>query len=169
MTTAAGAPGTVSSVPKQRIITAIVGTTLIVDQLTKWLALRTLSDGPIDIVPTVRFRLAHNSGFSFGTASGFGTVVGAAVAVITVLLIIRLVRETRRRHVVLLSAILGGALGNLVDRLFRTDGWPLTGEVVDFIDITWYAVFNIADAVLVVAVIAYMTTEYLDQRRLPRR
>ena len=164
MTAAAGARETLSRAQRQRIIAGVVGTVLIADQFTKWLALRTLSDGPIDLLPTLRLRLTYNSGFSFGAGSRYGVLVGAAVSVIVVFLIVRLMGATSRRHVVLLSAILGGAIGNLLDRLFRTDGWPLTGEVVDFIDVTWYAVFNVADAVLVVAVATFIVTEYLHQR-----
>ena len=58
--------------------------------------------------------------------------------------------------------VLGGAVGNLVDRIFRDDGW-LRGSVVDFIDFQWFPIFNVADIavnvggaifVLVVAVLA---------------
>ena len=40
--------------------------------------------------------------------------------------------------------VLGGAVGNLVDRIFRDDGW-LRGSVVDFIDFQWFPIFNVAD------------------------
>ncbi len=40
--------------------------------------------------------------------------------------------------------VMGGALGNLVDRLFRGDGW-LHGSVIDFIDFQWFPIFNVAD------------------------
>ena len=40
--------------------------------------------------------------------------------------------------------LIGGALGNLVDRVFRGDGW-LHGAVVDFIDVQWWPIFNVAD------------------------
>jgi len=145
---------------------AVILPVLIADQLTKAWAVATLDDRTIDVVPTVALRLTYNSGFSFGAGSGLGPVVGVAVAVIIVFIGFRLASEHHPRRIVLMAAILGGAVGNLLDRVFRTDGgWPLTGEVVDFVDVSWYAVFNVADAVLVCAVIVFIVTEIIDQRR----
>ena len=47
------------------------------------------------------------------------------------------------------AVILGGALGNLIDRVARADDGPLSGQVIDFIDVSWYAVFNVADIFVV--------------------
>jgi len=61
-----------------------------------------------------------------------------------------------------LAVVAGGAAGNLLDRLFRTgDDSPLTGAVVDFIDVEWYAVFNVADAAVVVGLIWFVLLELL--------
>jgi signal peptidase II len=145
---------------------AVMIPVLIADQLTKAWAVATLDDRTIDLVPTVSLRLTYNSGFSFGTGSGLGPLVGIVVAVIIVFIFVRLAKEHHPRRIVLMATILGGAIGNLLDRLFRTDGgWPMTGEVVDFVDVSWYAVFNVADAALVCAVIAFIATEIFDQRR----
>lgn len=155
----------VDAATRWRTIGAVVVPIVALDQATKAWAVATLADRSIDVLPTVELSLTYNSGFSFGTGSGLGPVVGVAVIAIIAWLAVRLAREQVMRRVVLLSAILGGALGNLVDRLFRTGGdWPLTGEVVDFVDVSWYAVFNLADAVLVLAVIAFLVTEYLHGR-----
>ncbi len=52
--------------------------------------------------------------------------------------------------VVAVGLVVGGAIGNLIDRAFRTDTGFLKGGVVDFIDLQWWPVFNIADAAIVV-------------------
>jgi len=147
----------------------VAGLTVVFDQLTKQLAIAELSDRSIEVAPTLRLHLVYNSGFSFGTGAGFGPLVGIAVSILTIALAVQLMRETDRRRLVLFAAIFGGALGNLIDRLFRTDSWPLTGSVVDFIDVTWYAVFNLADSVLVVAVIVFIVTEFAQGRRESKR
>jgi len=157
--------GSVNAGTRWRIITAVAGLTVVFDQLTKQLAIAELSDRSIEILPTLRLHLVYNSGFSFGTGAGFGPLVGAAVSILTIALAVQLMRETNRRRLLLFAAIFGGALGNLIDRLFRTDGWPLTGAVVDYIDVTWYAVFNLADSVLVVAVFLFIVTEFVIGRR----
>jgi len=143
----------------------VAGLTILVDQLTKRWAISELTDRSIDILPTLRLRLIFNSGLSFGAGADYGPVVGVAVSVLTIALAIQLTRETDRRRLFLFAAIFGGAVGNLIDRVFRTDGWPLTGSVVDFIDVTWYAVFNLADSVLVTAVIVFIVTEFVVGRR----
>ena len=53
-------------------------------------------------------------------------------------------RQTSTVAVIAAGLVLGGALGNLVDRVFRGDGW-LHGAVIDFIDFQWFPIFNIAD------------------------
>ena len=53
--------------------------------------------------------------------------------------------------------IVGGSLSNVVDRLFRGDGW-FDGAVVDFIDVQWWPVFNIADAAIVVGAVLLLIT-----------
>ncbi|MCB1027813.1 MAG: signal peptidase II, partial [Microthrixaceae bacterium] len=53
-----------------------------------------------------------------------------------------------------------GALGNLLDRLFRANDGLLSGKVVDFVAVTWYAVFNVADVFVVVGAIALLWLEF---------
>ena len=154
----------VARIRRWRIAFAVMIPVVILDQVTKAWAVTSLDDRSIDLAPSLSLRLTYNSGFSFGTGSTLGPVLGVAVTVIIVFIVMRLAREHHPRRVFLMAAILGGAVGNLIDRLFRTDGgWPLTGEVVDFVDVSWYAVFNVADAVLVCAVIVFIVTEILDQ------
>ncbi len=71
------------------------------------------------------------------------------------LLVVFLVRHASRTgdHVTrcIVGAIVGAATSNLVDRVFRADDGPLSGAVVDFLDLQWWPVFNLADAVIVVS------------------
>jgi signal peptidase II len=67
---------------------------------------------------------------------------------------LRMVRagQSSRFMLVVTGMIVGGAWGNVVDRLFRGEAW-LRGSVVDFIDLQWWPVFNIADSAVTVGVI----------------
>ena len=124
---------------------------LALDQLTKSLALSRLEDGPVEVFWTLRFFLASNTGFAFGTAKGYGPWVGVVALVISVMLIRMKNRIEATGGVISLGLILGGALGNLADRIFRGDGWG-QGAVVDFIDLEFWPIFNLADAGIVVGV-----------------
>jgi signal peptidase II len=137
----------------------VVAGVLALDQATKAWALATLPGRVIDIVPTVQFRLTFNSGFSFGLGAEYGPVVAVVVLVIAVLLARAALRERDAVRCALLAAILGGALGNIVDRVVRGDAGPLSGSVVDFIAVTWYAVFNVADMFVVCGAVLLVLTE----------
>ncbi|MEZ5246984.1 MAG: signal peptidase II [Acidimicrobiales bacterium] len=136
------------------------------DQITKEWALNRLSDGSrIEIVPTLEFDLAFNSGFSFSTGSGSGNLVGLLVIALSIFIAVQIWREARPIRTWLYAAILGGALGNLLDRVFRADEGFLSGKVVDFIDVTWYAVFNVADMFVVCGCIVFVIDELVHSRR----
>jgi len=138
---------------------------MVVDQLTKWWAQSALADGRIiEVLPTLELDLAYNSGFSFSTGSGYGELIAVFVMCVCVLLVAMIWRSAQALRVVLLSVVLAGALGNLADRLFRADDGPLSGDVVDFIDVTWYAVFNVADSLVVCGSIAFVVFETRRQR-----
>ncbi len=131
-----------------------------VDQLTKWWAETALADDRvIEIVPSVELDLSYNSGFSFSAGAGHPQLVAVFVMAVCVVVAAMIWRSAGTARLVLLSLVLGGALGNLADRLFRADDGPLSGEVVDFIDVTWYAVFNVADSLVVCGTIAFVVTE----------
>ena len=117
-----------------------------VDQLTKWWALQALDDGRvIDLVWTLRLRLVFNTGAAFSSFQGLGPLLGiAAVAIAAVLLLNRRLASDRWSAVAA-GCIAGGALGNLSDRLFRSSDGFLQGAVIDFIDVQWWPVWNVAD------------------------
>ncbi|MFV2038623.1 MAG: signal peptidase II [Acidimicrobiales bacterium] len=147
------------------VVAAIVVVELLLDQLTKAWAQSALDDGhSISVLPTLEFDLFYNSGFSFSTGTGRGSLVGVLVFAVVGYLLWLLSRETDTRRIVLFAVILGGALGNLSDRLFRAEDGFLSGEVVDFIDVSWYAVFNLADTFVVVGALTFGVTEVLKGR-----
>ena len=131
------------------------------DQVTKYEISRHLVTGsPVKILPFLNFTLNHNTGaaFSFlGAESGWQVYFFAAFSLsIAVLLITLLSRASRSDYVIAigLSLVIGGALGNCIDRVFL-------GYVVDFIDFhikNWhYATFNFADSTICVGAFLLMT------------
>ena len=94
-------------------------------------------------------RVSRNPGAAFSFAEG-ATVVFTAVAIAVIVVIIRVSgRLYSNGWALSLGLLLGGATGNLVDRLLRTPG-PGRGAVVDFIDFQVYPSFNVADSAIVV-------------------
>jgi signal peptidase II len=120
------------------------------DQLTKHWALSALADGPIDLIGSLRLHLVFNDGAAFSVGGGGGrTTLIAVFGLVVAGAIIRMGWKAERRGWALgLGILLGGALGNLVDRALRTGNGFLGGRVVDFVDLQWWPVFNVADAAL---------------------
>lgn len=114
------------------------------DQLTKQWALEALDDRNIDVVWTLRFNLVFNSGMAFSQGEGLGPLIGIVALVVVVVLLVSLRSTSGRLGNIGTGLVLGGAVGNVADRLFREPGW-MRGAVIDFIDFQWFPVFNIAD------------------------
>ena len=135
---------------RRALVVALVATAavvLTVDQLAKAWAVEALADGrSIDVVgDLVQLRLFRNPGAAFSFATGT-TWVFTVVATVASVMIVRASRHLGSALWALaLGLLLGGALGNLTDRLFREPGFP-QGHVVDFIDLPRLFVFNVADA-----------------------
>ena len=125
---------------------AVAAGVVIVDQLTKSWALHRLSSGPIHVIGTLDLQLARNTGASFSLFQGKAVVlVPVAVALIGVLGAMAWRSATGGRAAIV-GLIIGGALGNLSDRLFRGDH----GAVGDFIALHVWPTFNVADSCIVV-------------------
>ena len=146
----------------------VVAAVVAADQLTKWWAMNELDGGRvIKVLPTLEFDLAFNPGFSFGTGGQFGPWIGGLVFVICLFLIGAILRSPRPTQAWILAAILGGALGNLIDRVVQAEEGFLSGRVTDFIDVTWYAVFNVADICVVCGSVLLVLTELRVARSQP--
>ena len=126
----------------------MAGVVLAADQLTKVWALSALADGhTISIVGPVRFLLTYNTAGAFGL--GGAAVPFLAVAALGLVVYMASTTSTAGdpRLATAVGLVLGGALGNLGDRMFRGRGM-LRGAVVDFIDFRVWPVFNLADAAI---------------------
>jgi signal peptidase II len=124
------------------------------DQLTKTAAVAWLDDGEsITLVPHVFWlTLTRNAGAAFSAGTSF-TIVLTLIAVVVVVTVIRLAARLRDRWWAIgLGLLLGGAAGNLTDRVLREPA-PFRGEVVDFLHLTHWPVFNVADIALTFAAV----------------
>jgi len=123
------------------IAAVIVG----LDQLSKHWAVSQLNDGhTVHVLWTLQFNLAFNGGMAFGRGQGLGPVIGVIATVVVVVLVLSLRQSENKMSIIGVGLIVGGAMGNIIDRLFRGDAW-LHGKVVDFIDFQWFPIFNVAD------------------------
>lgn len=143
---------------------ATVAAVVVLDQVTKAVALGALAGGrTIDLVWTLRLNLTFNYGMAFSAGTGAGALIGV-VALAVAAWVARLGwRAALPSHAVVLGLVCGGALGNVVDRLCRGDGW-MRGGVVDFIDLQWFPVFNLADSAITLGATA-IVLEGLAPRR----
>jgi signal peptidase II len=119
---------------------------VVADQSSKWLVRSRAEDLPWRLFSGLRIDLTYNSGISFSRFAGAGSIVVVLVAAVAAGVAIALVLSPPRYRPVL-GVILGGAVGNLIDRL-RFDG-----AVVDFIGFFGWPSFNVADAAIVVGTI----------------
>ena len=132
-----------------RLLGLVAALVIAIDQATKSLALETLADGPVEVIPGVfSLRLTFNSGGAFGLLQGMpGFFLVATVAIIGVILVWAR-RIEARGWLVALGLVLGGGFGNVIDRVVRDQG----GGVVDFLDFHVWPVFNLADSAIVAGV-----------------
>ena len=129
---------------------------VLLDQWTKHLVERfiPLNGGPLPLIPGIAtLTHVHNPGMAFGQLRGAGPllIVAAVAAVVFIVAYrARILRGGERMHPVLgvgLALPLGGAIGNMLDRI-------RLGKVVDFIDLGWFPVFNVADSAITVGAVA---------------
>jgi signal peptidase II len=142
-----------------------------IDQWTKQLALDALTDAPPKRIlgGLIYLDLTFNKGAAFSFGEGF-TFIFPIIAIVISSAILWFARGLRSwPWAVAMGLILGGAVGNLLDRLFREPG-PFRGQVVDFISAFApggenFAIFNIADSCLSVGVVLAIGLELFGLRR----
>ena len=136
---------------------------LILDILTKGWAMSALSDGrDIHIFWTLHFALTHNEGMAFSTGTNVGPFIGMLAIVVIAILIFTLRKQSSLISLIATGCIIGGAIGNVLDRVFRGSGF-MDGAVVDFIDFRWWPVFNVADIGIVCGAIAVAYSMIVSQ------
>lgn len=132
------------------LLLSVAAVVLMVDVVTKVLAVKMLTPGqPVPIIgDTVTWTLVRNSGAAFSMATSYTWVLTLIASSVVLGIIWMSRRLVSPWWAIGLGMILGGALGNLVDRFFRAPG-HLQGHVVDFLSIGWWPVFNVADPAVV--------------------
>lgn len=139
-----------------RIVGVVGLVVVILDQITKIWAVSSLTDRDIDLFWTLRLNLTRNFGSAFGLGASLGRWLGILILFVIagVLYYARSVSDTRM--LVLFGGIAGGAIGNIIDRIFRAEDGFMSGGVIDFIDLQWWPIFNIADMAVVGGAIGLM-------------
>jgi signal peptidase II len=153
------------------VLAGVAAFVLAADIITKALVVAHLREGePVHVLGDVlMFNLLRNSGAAFSVGTG-DTIVFTAIAVAVVVYIARTARKLYSiGWAITLGLLLGGALGNLTDRIFRAPGL-FRGNVVDWIEVTRYwPVFNLADSAIVcggiLTVLLAMLGYHLDGTR----
>jgi signal peptidase II len=133
--------------PRRRrlgLVLAIAAAVLVLDQLSKWWALTALADGEVHVVGPLWLRLTYNTAGAFGLGGGLVPFLSLVALGVVVFLVLSGAAGGKVAAAIATGLLLGGALGNLGDRLFRSPGL-LRGAVVDFLDLRFWPVFNVAD------------------------
>ncbi len=132
---------------------AVAAVWLALDQVTKALAVALLEvPGRAIDLGVMDLRVIRNPGGAFGFPGFPGMFV--VVSVVVLVLVTRALPRTDHLGLaVAYGLVTGGAVGNLVDRLTRAPGFP-SGSVVDFFDLRWWPVFNVADVGIVTGALA---------------
>jgi signal peptidase II len=136
------------------LLYAVAGGALLLDQVSKaWVEQTLAGRPPIRVIPGI---LSLNYTTNSGGAFGFGEsapwlFAGATIVVSAVIVVVSMRRRMRTPVAVALGMILGGALGNLADRV--AGGTGFSGRVTDFIDLQVWPVFNLADTAIVIGAV----------------
>src|SRR3954469_24622613 len=156
--------GSRSGVPALTVAIALA--VLIIDQLTKRWALSTLTGAaPRHVVWTLQWNLTRNSGMAFSQAQGIGPFIGIVAMLVVRWLAWSTRSMTSKLASVAAGLVAGGALGNLADRVFR-GGRLLHGSVIDFIDLQWFPIFNVADMAIDIGGVLFVIYIMLGHRRV---
>lgn len=142
---------------------------LVLDQASKWWAVSYLSAHPkIELLPVLNISLAYNRGVAFGLFNDGGDwqrVFFSVLAVVVGIFIFNMVRRLQQQEKIMAMAlvlVLGGAIGNLIDRVFL-------GYVIDFIDVYYQAwhwpTFNVADSAISVGAVLLVWDTLFGQKK----
>ncbi len=159
--------GRIRSRPRAAWVVAALASIVAVDQLTKSWAATALADGPKHVIGDfLVLELSRNSGGAFSRFQGYAPVLAVLAIVIALIIVGSLRQATDRLTLVGLVLVLGGALGNLTDRLVRSPGF-LRGHVVDFVAVGWWPVFNVADSCITIGAILLIVRTLLAPATAP--
>lgn len=156
---------TKASGSKAKTVIALV---VIFDQVTKQWMLNELSDNRmINLFWTLRLNLVFNSGMAFSQGQSVGRLIGLGAIAVIIWLWRSMARATSSGSLIGTALLIGGALGNVIDRVFRGDAW-LGGAVVDFIDLQWFPVFNVADSSVSIGAVMLIFSSIMNARSVKK-
>ncbi len=152
---------------KVGLLAAIAGAVIVLDVISKVVVVATIQPNqPVRVLGgLVYLSLIRNPGAAFSMATGM-TWLLALIAIGVVVVIIRMAPRLRSTPwAISLGLVLGGAIGNLIDRIFRAPGF-LQGHVVDFVSVfgpnaEYFPVFNVADSAITIGGISLVITALL--------
>jgi len=123
----------------------------VIDQITKSWAVSALQNPErnIDLIGSLRFNLVFNEGMSFSQGEGFGRWLGMFATLVLIGLVVYMYSQTEPAIVYPLALVGAGVAGNGADRMLRGNGF-FDGAVIDFVDLQWWPVWNVADAAIVI-------------------
>jgi signal peptidase II len=161
-----------SSSPRRTAVFLFAAATVVfaIDQISKAVVVARLHEGESRraLGSVLSWTLQRNPGSAFG----FFRHVPVLFTVLAALIAVAIVAGARRVHdrgtAIALGLVLGGALGNLADRIVRAPG-AFRGRVVDFIDLHWWPVFNLADSAVVIGAALLLIASYRTERRAKDR
>ena len=145
---------------------AISGLIAASDQVVKWLVQQSMAYGEsIPVTPFFNWVHVWNTGAAFSLfadGGGWQRYFLITIAVVVSIVLIRLILQCRRRgEAIAYSLILGGAMGNLIDRIFR-------GYVVDSFDVYWqswhWPAFNLADIAIVLGTVLFLYVSFIPEK-----
>ena len=153
------APAVPSAAPRPRqgllwLFAALAVFAYVFDQLTKLWVTSNMTEGeriPV-LPPLLHWYYIRNSGAAFSIGENITWVFTIIMVGVSVAILLQLRKLGSAWWAAALGLLLGGALGNLTDRLFREPSFAM-GHVVDFIQLPNFAIFNIADSAVVSAVV----------------
>jgi signal peptidase II len=153
----------VSETPKARtrvlvVLAVVAAAAIAIDQFTKFLVVSNLQLG--EVVPVVgdliQFRFVKNSGAAFSIGNAYTWIFSILAAAVTVVIIWFARRIRSFGWAWVFGLLLGGTIGNLIDRLFREPGFGV-GHVIDFLTIPLLpAIFNVADVCITSAMVLFL-------------
>ena len=142
-----------------------------VDQAVKGIAILSLPYGqPVPtVIPSLDLNLVLNAGAAFGLGARVGPLLAAGILIVLTVLTAWIIRRVIRREnptvTILLAIAAGGGWGNMGDRALRGEHGVLSGAVVDYLSVSWFAIFNLADVFTVGGIAAAVVAATVQNRR----
>lgn len=156
--------------PRPGVLLTLAAAVALFDQATKQLVVSTMVEGEsIPVIDGVlHWTFLRNPGAAFSLFTSVPWLFTILASVISAVIVIGARKPRTLLTTIALGSILGGALGNLVDRVFRAPD-PFRGHVVDFIDLRIWPTFNLADSAVVIGCVLLIVASIAEERATRRK